>query len=144
MHSYVLFHNIAIVRLYCTSHHICLLYSVSLISMEFQLKQLYLIEGLKPICIQVDVQYNVENGDQDYLWPVKILAKGRLTTCNKRLSKIKYLPIRHYHFFVSTGVLNVIVCAFGIILHCFKLLAFIVVGKVSNVHIYILHINLLL
>ena len=104
--------------------------------MEFQLKQLYLIEGYKPTCIQVDAHYTVENSDQDYLWPVRILVKGRLTMCNETLGKIHYLPIKHFHFLLWTGVLNGLVCAFGFILHCFKLLAFILVGKVC-MYIYI-------
>lgn len=98
--------------------------------MEFPLKQLYLIEGFKPICIQVDAQYTVENDDQDYLWPVRILVKGRLTMCDKELGEINYFPIQHYYFFLSSSILSVLVCIFGFTLHFFKSLAFISVGKV--------------
>ena len=107
-------------------------HSVSLISMEFQLKQLYLIEGYKPICINIDASYSVENGDQEYLWPVRIFIKGRLTTCDETLGKINYLPIRNLHKLVIIGALNGVTCVFGFILHCFKLLTFISIGKVHK------------
>ena len=122
-------------------------HSVSLISMEFQLKQLYLIEGYKPICINIDASYSVENGDQEYLWPVRIFVKGRLTTCDETLGKINYLPIRNLHKLVIIGALNGVTCVFGFILHCFKLLTFISIGKVHkyvcNNAIAILHLLLI-
>ena len=103
--------------------------------MEFPLKQLYFVEGFKPICIQVDAHYTVENSDQNYLWPVRILVKGKLTMCDEALSEINYLPIRHFNFFLSTAILNVLVCVFGFMLHFFKSLAFILVGKVYMITI---------
>ena len=109
--------------------------------MEFQLKQLYLIEGYKPTCIHVYAYYSVENRDQDYLWPVRIVVKGKLTMCNETHGKIHYLPIRHFRFHLLTGVLNGLVCAFGFILHCFKLLSFILVGKVC-IHKHALFIKI--
>ena len=82
----------------------------------------------------MDARYTVENGDQDYLWPVRIMVKGRLTMCDdsEARSEINYLPIKHFHLFLSTGILNVLVCVFGFILHFFKLLTFILVGKVCE------------
>ena len=107
-------------------------HSVSLISMEFQLKQLYLIEGYRPICIYIDASYSVENGDQEYLWPVRILVKGRLAMCNETFGKINYLPIRNLHKLIIIGTLNGVTCVFGFVLHCFKLLTFISIGKVHK------------
>ena len=107
-------------------------HSVSLISMEFQLKQLYLIEGYRPICINIDASYSVENGDQEYLWPVRILIKGRLTMYNDTFGKINYLPIRNLHKLIIIGTLNGVTCVFGLVLHCFKLLTFISIGKVHK------------
>ena len=98
--------------------------------MEFKLEQLYWTEGYKPICIQVDVHYTIESGYQNYLWPVRLLVKGRLAMCDKEHSKINYLPIKHFKFFLSISILNVLACMFGFILHFIKLLAFILAGKV--------------
>ena len=101
------------------------------------MKQLYLIEGYKPICIHIDASYTVENNDQEYLWPVRIIVKGRLATCSETLGKINYLPIKNLHVLIIIGTLNGLTCIFGFILHCFKLLTFISIGKVC-MHIYVL------
>ena len=52
--------------------------------------------------------------------------------CDEELGEINYFPIRHYRFFLSSGILNVVICVFGFILHFFKSLAFILVGKVHR------------
>ena len=108
-----------------------LLYSTSSISMRFQFTHLYLIEGFKPVCLQVTTHYSLENHLQDYLWPVRVIAKARLTSCDEPF-KISFLPIQHLGIFISIGALNILVCASGCIFHFIRLLKFYTVGKVCD------------
>jgi len=100
--------------------------------MQFQFKHLYLIEGFKPICLQVTTHYNLENDIQRYLWPVRVISKGSLTLCDEPFKKINYLPIKHLGIFIFTGTLNVLVCVFGCVFHFIRLVTFYAVGKVYN------------
>ena len=98
--------------------------------MNFKFKQIYLIEGFKPVCIRIDVQYKIENDVQHYLWPVTIIAKGELTGCLDDSEK-DFLPISNLKYFIITGAITVVVCVIGCLFHCFRLVAFIKMGKVS-------------
>ena len=106
------------------------LFSTSSISMRFQFTHLYLIEGFKPMCLQVTTFYDLENNLQDYLWPLTVIAKARLTSCSEPFRKTNFLPIRHQGIFVSIGILNTLVCSSGCVFHFVRLLKFYAVGKV--------------
>ena len=52
-------------------------YCTVLILIQFHFKQVYLVEGYKPICIQIEitVYYNsIKNDFSHYLWPLGITA----------------------------------------------------------------------
>lgn len=98
--------------------------------MRFQFTHLYLIEGFKPTCLQVTTLYHLENDLQDYLWPLRVIAKARLTLCSEPFKKANFLPIRHMGIFLSIGILNMLVCTSGCVFHFVRLLKFYAVGKV--------------
>ena len=119
---------------YSNINCVCLLlFSTSSISMWFQFTHLYLIEGFKPTCLQVTTFYNLENNLQDYLWPLRVIAKARLTVCSEPFKKTNFLPIRHMGIFISIGILNMLVCTSGCVFHFVRLLKFYVIGKVYAV-----------
>ena len=92
--------------------------------MQFQFTHLYLIEGFKPRCLQVTVHYNLENDLQKYLWPVRMVAKARLTPCNEPLKDATFYPIKNLGIFVSTEALNMLVCVSGCVFHFIRLLTY--------------------
>ena len=98
--------------------------------MEFKFKQIYLLEGFKPVCLQIATYYAIQNDAQRYLWPVVILAKGELTNCDKE-SEENFLPFNNLGFFITAGVATFIVCLIGCLFHFIRLLAFLKVGMVS-------------
>ena len=98
--------------------------------MNFKFKQVYLIEGFKPFCIQISADYTMENDIQHYLWPVRILVKGKLIGCDNE-SKENFLPINNLGFFINVGVITITVCVIGCIFHFTRLMTFLKVGKVS-------------
>ena len=100
--------------------------------MDFKFKQIYLIEDFKPICIQIDAHYTIENDIQHYLWPVTILAKGELTSCSEDSVEKDFLPINNLGFFITVGAITVTVCVFGCLFHFVRLLTFLKIGKVSS------------
>ena len=106
--------------------------------MNFKFKQIYLIEGFKPVCIQIDVDYTIQNDFQYYLWPVMILAKGELTSCSEDSEEKDFLPIKNLGFFITTGAVTVTVCVIGCFFHLFRLMTFFKIGKVSLKYTYIM------
>ena len=100
--------------------------------MQLQFTQLNLIEGFKPRCLQVTVHYNLENDLQQYLWPVRVVAKARSTSCNEPLKDATFYPIKNSGFLISTEALNMLVCVSGCVFHFIRLLTYCAVGKVCN------------
>lgn len=98
--------------------------------MTFKFKQVYLIEGFKPVCINIDAYYTIENNFQRYLWPVKVLAKGQLTSCLED-SEEDFLPINNLAYFIITGGVTIVVCLLGCLFHFVRLMTFLKIGKVS-------------
>ena len=98
--------------------------------MQFQFTHLYLIEGFKPLCLQVTTHYNINNDLQHYLWPLRVIAKAKLTLCDKPFKKITFLPIKNLKAFILTGSLNMLVCVSGCMFHCIRLIMFCALGKV--------------
>jgi len=91
----------------------------------------YLVEGYKPICIRVIVHYSIENNVQYYLWPVRIIAKGRLISCNELSNDKQFLlPVRNIVPRASIGILTVLSCFIGCVFHFIRVFTFIITGKV--------------
>lgn len=105
--------------------------------MEFYFKQIYVIEGVRPICIHITVDYRIENDLQQYLWPVSILAHGKLSGCNNKTEQ-HFQPMNDISYFITIGALTGIFCTASCILRILNVLAFLTLGKVQNVAIHIL------
>lgn len=89
------------------------------------------MEGHKPVCIQIETRYYMENDHQWHLWPVKIFVKGSLTGCGSDSDSEKhFLPVNNIGFFVTAAVITVGVCLVGFVFHSIRLLTFLKVGKV--------------
>lgn len=100
--------------------------------MNLEFKQVYLIEGFKPLCINIDAHYTIENDVQHYLWPVRILAKGEMTSCLEDSEAEDFLPINNLAFFITTGVITIVVCVIGCLFHFVRLMTFFRIGKVCS------------
>lgn len=105
-------------------------YSTLKVSMYFQFEEIYLIEGHKPVCIQVLARYYLENDHQRYLWPVRIFVRSSLTSCDVNAEERHFLPVSNIVFFVTAAVITVGVCIVGFVFHAIRLLTFLKVGKV--------------
>lgn len=105
--------------------------------MNLEFKQVYLIEGFKPLCINIDAHYTIENDVQHYLWPVRILAKGEVTSCLEDSEAEDFLPINNLAFFITTGVVTIVVCVIGCLFHFVRLMTFFRVGKVCSNGLYV-------
>jgi len=90
----------------------------------------YLVEGYKPICIQLIVHYSIENDFQHHLWPVRITVKGRLTNCSDPSNLRQFLPIENITLIASIGFVTVLVSAIGCVFHSVRIATFIRTGKV--------------
>ena len=88
------------------------------------------------MCLQVTTHYNINNDLQHYLWPLRVIAKAKLTPCSKPSEKISFMPIKNLKVFVLTGSLNVLVCVSGCIFHFIRLIMFCALGKVMYVCVY--------
>ena len=100
--------------------------------MEFKFKQIYIVEGFHPFCIQIDANYTIENNVQHYLWPVRILAKGQLTNCFDESEEKNFLPVSNLAFFVTAGAITIVVCVIGCLFHFIRLVTFLKMGRVRK------------
>ena len=107
--------------------------------MEFYFEQIYVIEGFLPFCFHVTVDYRIENDLQQYLWPVSIIAHGRLSGCNNETVQ-HFQPMNDITYFITIGVLTGIFCTVSCILRILNVLEFFNLGKVQMylaIHIYV-------
>lgn len=108
-------------------------YSIAVISMKFFFQQVYVIEGFRPICMHITTDYNIENDLQQYLWPVRILALGRLSSCNNETEQ-HFQPLNDIPYFITIGILTGIFCTTSCVLHLLEALGFFKLAKVSIVY----------
>jgi len=92
----------------------------------------YLVEGYKPICIQLTVHYSIENDFQHHLWPVRIIVKGQLTNCNDPSTHRQFLPVKNIVLIALIGFVTVLVSAIGCAFHSARIATFIWTGKVRK------------
>ncbi|XP_065887997.1 uncharacterized protein [Dysidea avara] len=104
-------------------------YSMILILMQFHFKQVYLVEGYKPICIQLTVHYSIENDFHHHLWPLRIITKGKLIHCDGIFNSMHFLPIKNIAYLACAGVLTILVCFTGCVFHFVRIKTYIMTGK---------------
>lgn len=97
--------------------------------MEFYFQHVYVVEGLEPICIHITVDYNIENDYQQYLWPARIIAQGRLSSCNNDTGQ-HFQPMNDIPYFITIGALTALFCTTSCIFHFIRILSFFKLGKV--------------
>lgn len=97
--------------------------------MQFYFKQIYVIEGFRPICVHITADYRIENDYQQYLWPVRIIAQGRLSSCDNKTEQ-HFQPMNDIPYFVTIGGLTGLFCTASCVLHFLKLLEYFKLGKV--------------
>ena len=91
-----------------------------------------MIEGCEPICIHITADYSIENDYQRYLWPVKIIAQGRLSSCDNDTEQ-HFQPMNDIPYFITIGALTGLFCITSCIFHFIRILLFFKLGKVSLV-----------
>ena len=96
--------------------------------MQFYFQHVYMIEGFEPICIHITVDYNIENDYQQYLWPVRIIAQGRLSSCNG--TEQHFQPMNDIPYLITIGALTGLFCTLSCIFHFVRILSFFKLGKV--------------
>ena len=110
--------------------------------MQFYFEHIYVIEGLQPICIHVTAEYCIENDHQQYLWPVRIIAKGRLSNCDNETEEQHFMPMNDLAYFLTIGILTGLFCAASCAFHFVRLMTFFKLGKVASYASYLcLHAN---
>ena len=116
-----------------------------MILIQLQFNQVYLVEGYKPICMRLIVHYSIENDVQYYLWPIRIIAKGKLINCSEPSDgKQFFLPVRNIALSASLGIVMVVSCFIGCAFHSVRLFSFITTGKVCLKNKLLLNTILLL
>jgi len=110
-------------------------HSTNVILMQFQFKQVYLVEGHNPLCAQLTVHYSIENDFQNYLWPIRIAVKGRLINCSGSSSNKNYFLLvnKNIPLVALVGVLTIPSCFVGCVFHFVRVVMFIATGKVRAI-----------
>ena len=98
--------------------------------MKFFFQHIYVIEGFQPICIHITTDYSIENDFQQYLWPVRVTAHGRLSNCYNETEQ-HFQPMNNIPYFITIGILTGLFCTTSCILHFLKVLEFFKLGKVA-------------
>lgn len=103
--------------------------------MQFYFEQIYVIEGIQPWCTDINVDYSIENDLQQYLWPLRIIVKAKLSSCDN-MTEQHFIPLNYDHltYFITIAVLTGVFCATSCIFHFIRLLAFFKLAKVSPIN----------
>ena len=98
--------------------------------MLFYFQHVYVINGIRPTCIYITADYKIENDFQQYLWPVRIIAQGRLSSCDNDTEQ-HFQPTIDIPYFVTIGALTGLFSTTSFVFQFIRLMMFFKLGKVS-------------